>query len=129
MICQIGLHTGSDDCSEEHESAYRFHDWCTRVVNQRWVIVERAIDKAMRALTSSLGFDGEWRAALTAIQAYVFERGVHDGRLVKSVGNPAVDASLIGVTTPYRLLEPHSPLMRATVACIETNLRREREGV
>jgi len=88
-----------------------------------------AIYGGLRALTSSLGLDDEWRAALTAIQAYVLEQGVHDGRLVKSIGNLAVDASLIGVTTPYRLLEPHSPLMRATVACIETNLRREGGGV
>jgi GH15 family glucan-1,4-alpha-glucosidase len=217
------------DLAEEHESAHRFHDWCAWVVNQRRVIVKRAIEKAkrgepltradylhtrytleghegdditwpnfqldglgtwlwalaeharlsglrsvpptwqeaatltahylavlwshpcydcweefenlvhpytlaaiyggLRALTSSLGLNGELKAALTSIQAYVLERGVHDGQLVKSVGNLAVDASLIGVTTPYRLIEPHSPLMRATVACIETNLRHKGGGV
>jgi len=59
----------------------------------------------------------------------VLEKGVHDGRLIKSVGNPAVDASLVGVATPYRLLEPGDPLMRATVARIETDLRREGGGL
>ncbi|MDY7079887.1 MAG: glycoside hydrolase family 15 protein [Chloroflexota bacterium] len=70
-----------------------------------------------------------WETVPAAIQAYVMAQGVHDGRLLKSVGNPAVDASLIGVATPHRLLAPADPLMRATVSQIETDLRREGGGL
>jgi GH15 family glucan-1,4-alpha-glucosidase len=87
-----------------------------------------AIYGGLQALTS-IGLVGEWGTAPAAIRAYVLEQGVHDGRLVKSVGNPAVDASLVGVATPYRLLAPGDALMRATVARIETDLRREDGGV
>lgn len=87
-----------------------------------------AIYGGLRALTS-LSLDGEWGAVPAAIRAYVLEQGVHEGRLVKSVGNPSVDASLTGVATPYRLLEPDDALMRATVARIEADLRPEGGGV
>ncbi|MBC7249533.1 MAG: glycoside hydrolase family 15 protein [Anaerolineae bacterium] len=82
----------------------------------------------LRALTS-LGLEGEWRSVPPLIRAHVLERGVHNGWLVKSIGNPAVDASLIGVATPYRLLAIDDPLMQATVTRIETELRREGGGV
>jgi len=82
----------------------------------------------LRAL-ASLGLEGAWGAAPAAIRAFLLEQGVHEGRLVKFIGNPAVDASLLGVAVPYRLLEPHDPLMRATVARIETDLRRAGGGV
>lgn len=78
---------------------------------------------------ASLGLEDEWGAAPAAIRAYVLDQAVRDGRLVKSIGNPAVDASLLGMATPYRLLEPHDPLMRATVSRIEADLRREGGGV
>jgi len=87
-----------------------------------------AIYGGLRALTS-LGLDGEWEVVPAAIRTYVLTRGVHGGRLVKSIGNPAVDASLIGVATPYRLLEPDDPLMRVTVAHIEADLQRDGGGV
>jgi GH15 family glucan-1,4-alpha-glucosidase len=76
-----------------------------------------------------LGLGEGWGKVMTSIQAFVIEQGAYDGRLVKSIGNPAVDASLTGVATPYRLLEPANPLMRATVACIEAELRRGGGGV
>ena len=79
--------------------------------------------------TISLGLDGEWGSTPALIRTYVLEQGMHDGRLVKSIGNPVVDASLLGVATPHRLLEPDAPLMRTTVAHIEAELRREGGGV
>jgi GH15 family glucan-1,4-alpha-glucosidase len=87
-----------------------------------------AIYGGLRALTS-LGLGGEWGIVPEVIRAHVLKRGVCDGRLVKSIGNPAVDASLIGVGTPYRLLAPDDPLMHATVTRIEADLRREGGGV
>lgn len=41
----------------------------------------------------------------------------------------AVDASLLGVSTPYRLLAPEHPLMQATLNCIEETLHRPGGGV
>jgi GH15 family glucan-1,4-alpha-glucosidase len=86
-----------------------------------------AIYGGLQAL-ASLGLGGEWVATPAAIRAYVLEQGVRDGRLVKSIGNPAVDASLFGVSTPFRLLEPDDPIMRATVSRIEADLRCEEGG-
>ena len=84
---------------------------------------------------------GDPPAAIEAIRCFVLERGVRGGHLVKHI-NPrgeakrpslqrvvAVDASLIGVATPYRLLSPSDPLMQATVARIETDLHRPGGGV
>ncbi len=90
------------------------------------------------------------------VRDFALTHGVQDGHLVKSivppegtpalgssssavvgeasptVGGPpsaAVDASLIGVSTPHRLLSPTDPLMQATVARIETDLHCEGGGV
>ena len=87
-----------------------------------------AIYGGLHAL-ASLDLEGKWDATPASIQAYVLEHGVHDGRLVKSIGNVAVDASLLGVAIPYGLLEPDDPLVQATVTRMESHLRREEGGV
>jgi GH15 family glucan-1,4-alpha-glucosidase len=58
------------------------------------------------------------------IRAFVLAEGVRDGRLCKFIGNCAVDASLIHVSTPYRLLDPDQAVMWTTVAQIERDLRK-----
>jgi GH15 family glucan-1,4-alpha-glucosidase len=58
------------------------------------------------------------------IKAFVLERCVVDGHLAKYVGSSLVDASLLGAAVPYGLLSPDDPLMTATVATIERDLRR-----
>jgi GH15 family glucan-1,4-alpha-glucosidase len=65
------------------------------------------------------------REAAREVRDYVLAECVANGHLCKSVGNDAVDANLLHVATPYRLLEPSDPIMRATVAKIETDLRRD----
>jgi GH15 family glucan-1,4-alpha-glucosidase len=87
-----------------------------------------AIYGGLEALTS-LDVHGGWERTPTAIRDYLLEAGVSGGRLSKSVGNPAVDASLLGVSTPYRLLEPEDPIVRATVQAIESELRTGGGGV
>jgi GH15 family glucan-1,4-alpha-glucosidase len=47
-----------------------------------------------------------------------------DGHLIKSVGNPAVDANLLGAHTPYRFLDADDEILHATVARIESELGR-----
>ena len=74
--------------------------------------------------------DGEaWPATCNEIHRFVLEYGVRDGHLVKYLGSEAVDASLLGVAIPYRLLAPNDPIMQATVARIETDLRHQGGGV
>jgi len=61
--------------------------------------------------------------AVTAMQQFIFERAVMAGHFVKFAGSTAVDASLLGLATPYRVVRPGDPLMRATAAQIEADLR------
>lgn len=63
------------------------------------------------------------------IKAYIFKNMVSDGKFMKSVGNPIVDASLIGMTTPYRLVEPGDPLLVATVKQIEADIYAVGSGI
>lgn len=65
----------------------------------------------------------------TLIKDFVLRHCVSGGGLAKYVGSTAVDASLIHVATPYRLIEPHDPLMRTTIARIEAELRSGDGGV
>ncbi len=64
-----------------------------------------------------------------SIKAYVLDNMVSGGRFIKSVGNPIVDASLLGLATPYRLVEPNDPLMIATVKQIEADIYAAGFGV
>jgi GH15 family glucan-1,4-alpha-glucosidase len=87
-----------------------------------------AIYAGLRAVGELTGNAG-WLATAEEIRRFVLEHGVQDGHLVKYVGSEATDASLVGVATPYRLLAPNDPIMRATVARIEANLRHQSGGV
>jgi GH15 family glucan-1,4-alpha-glucosidase len=80
-------------------------------------------------------------ALVDKVRRFVLQRGVREGHLVKHIDpqeraaaadrqrTVAVDASLIGVATPYRLVLPDEPLMRATVTRIEADLHRPGGGV
>lgn len=59
--------------------------------------------------------------SLTAerIQARVRQDFVHDGRLTKFANGRSVDANLLWVSTPFRLLAPTDPVMQATIAEVE----------
>ena len=87
-----------------------------------------AIYAGLRAAGELTGHTG-WLAIADEIRRFVLEHCVQDGHLVKYVGSEATDASLLGVATPYRLLAPDDPIMRATVARIEADLRHQPGGV
>lgn len=87
-----------------------------------------ALYGGLNAAALLLGDDAPARTA-AEIKEFVLNRCVVDGSLSKFVGNPAVDASLLHVATPYRLLTPDDPLMRATVGRIESELRQDGDGV
>ncbi len=59
---------------------------------------------------------------LAEIRGYILEHFVHAGHFVKFSGQPAVDASLLGLAVPYGVVAPDDPLMLATVAEIERTL-------
>ena len=87
-----------------------------------------AIYGGLLAAAPLLGDDAPARDA-AAIRQFVLRHCVSGGSLVKFVGSGAVDASLVHAATPYRLLGPGDPLMRAAVERIESELRRDGGGV
>lgn len=80
-----------------------------------------SIYAGLQAHTSLSGADHE--SVLETIKEFLYEGGVSQGHFVKYVGSEQVDASLLGLATPYRVVRPNHPLMRATVAQIEAVLR------
>lgn len=66
----------------------------------------------------------ETHALADEVRGFVLDNCVVEGHLVKFIGNPAVDASLIGAATPYQLLPADDPRMAATIAKIEADLLR-----
>jgi GH15 family glucan-1,4-alpha-glucosidase len=65
---------------------------------------------------------GDYDAALGSIRQYVFENFVKNQHFIKFSGSADVDASLLGLSTPYNLVVPDHPQMQATAAQIEENL-------
>lgn len=59
---------------------------------------------------------------LAAIEQTIRDRGIVDGRLVKSLDGEDIDASLVALGAPYGVFDPHDPVMAATVAAIEDKL-------
>ncbi len=87
-----------------------------------------ALYGGLNAANDILG-DNRYATQATAIKHMVLSEGVRDGAISKYIGSGLVDGSLVHIATPYRLLEPNDPLMRATVARIESELRRNNGGV
>ncbi len=56
------------------------------------------------------------------IRRFVLEKGISEGRFIKSVGNAAVDASLLWISVPFGVIEPGEPAMLRTVEAIEREL-------
>jgi GH15 family glucan-1,4-alpha-glucosidase len=81
-----------------------------------------AIFGGLQAHTALSGRDHS--ETLAAIRALIVEKWVFNGHFVKFSGKPEVDASLIGLCTPYRVFEPDHPLMAATIEQIEAALTR-----
>jgi len=71
----------------------------------------------------------EWDDTAKTIRDFVLASGIVDGHLVKDIGTDAVDGALVAAATPYRMFAPADPLMLATAARVEAQLRREDGGV
>lgn len=57
-----------------------------------------------------------------AILDFIFQNGQADGHWQKFLGNAQVDASLLALAIPYRLVTPDHPIMRSTAEKIEADL-------
>jgi glucoamylase len=51
------------------------------------------------------------------------------GRYLRTLGDPTVDVSLLGLAWPFRAVDPSSPRMRATAAAVERALARPGGGL
>lgn len=60
--------------------------------------------------------------AAEEIKNFLLENGQVDGHWQKFLGNSQVDASLLGLSTPYRVVPPGDPLMRRTAEKIQAEL-------
>jgi GH15 family glucan-1,4-alpha-glucosidase len=56
------------------------------------------------------------------ILSFLREHAQSDGRWQKFIGNSQVDASLLSLSTPYRLVQPDDAVMRRTAQKIEADL-------
>lgn len=74
--------------------------------------------RAHAALTGA-----EYDRARKEIFGLITAKGVSDGHFVKFLGSKAIDASLIGLAVPYRIVGPKDSAMRSTIAQIESTLR------
>ena len=81
---------------------------------------------AVRSVDAALVPDG----LPERIRAFTFEKCVApEGHFVKFIGNPEVDASLLWVALPYRVVEISDPRFVATLAKIERDIHRPGGGV
>ncbi len=67
--------------------------------------------------------EADHRPTLEAISALIASEVGRNGHFVKFHGSSAVDASLLGLAVPYRVVDPDHPTMMTTVARIEEMLR------
>lgn len=81
-----------------------------------------AIYAGLQAHTSLSGANHE--RILADIKRFLCEEGASQKHFLKFVGSQQVDASLLGLATPYQVMRPDSPLMQATVTKIEADLRQ-----
>jgi GH15 family glucan-1,4-alpha-glucosidase len=68
---------------------------------------------------------GDHKNVLDQISRLLFGEGIHRGYFPKFVGSNLVDASLIGLAVPYKIVDPNHSVMVATVAKIESDLKSD----
>jgi GH15 family glucan-1,4-alpha-glucosidase len=59
---------------------------------------------------------------LSKMREFMAHNGVHDGFFIKKVGSYTVDASLLGLAVPFKIVDIHDPRFEATLQRIETSL-------
>ena len=79
---------------------------------------------AYTRLAGELGGPVVEPAQLAKIRDVILTAGASGGRFTKALGVDNIDASLLGLSTPFRVVEPDDPRMVATVDCIQERLLR-----
>jgi len=86
-------------------------------------VTQAAIFAGVKAMEAFLPARATELAQLAkSIRQFVFANGTANGQFVKSIGNTAVDASLLWLTLPFGLVEVDDPRMTQTVQAIEREL-------
>jgi GH15 family glucan-1,4-alpha-glucosidase len=87
-----------------------------------------AIHGGLVAAGSLLG-SSQWFDQAAAVREFALERGTLDGRFRKHLGTDLLDASLLWVSTPFRMVEPDHPVMRRTVDELTRLLKGPNGGI
>ena len=66
--------------------------------------------------------DRDRSPVLEAIKTFIFNKGVVNGHFAKFIGSETIDASLLGLCVPYKLVSANHPWMQSTVGLIENLL-------
>lgn len=76
-------------------------------------------------LTAAANLVGGLRVegAKKKIKETILQQGQADGYFTKHLNHHAIDASLIGLSTPYRVVPPTMPVMKKTAELIKNELR------
>jgi GH15 family glucan-1,4-alpha-glucosidase len=82
------------------------------------------LEAASKILADSV-YSGGARAA----RSYLLTHGVRNGHFTKHVGGDEVDANLLWLTVPYRVLDPRNAISRATAQKIREDLLDPEGGV
>jgi len=96
------------DCWEE--SPNKIHTYTLAAIHAGWGGHERLCGS-------------DHRASRERILRFLKREVVKDKSFVKFVGSNEIDANLLALAIPYRLLEPADPLIQSTVSRIERELR------
>ncbi len=102
------------DCWEEHNDKIHPHTLAT-------------IYAGLKANQSINGRTHE--SIVNNIKEFIFYNAVIDGRFVKFLGSEDVDASLLGMSLPYGVVEIDHQIMKNTIRLIEEKLRKESVGI
>jgi GH15 family glucan-1,4-alpha-glucosidase len=83
-----------------------------------------AIYGGFKALVE-MGFSA-YQTEADAVKTFILENCIYDGYFVKYVGSSTVDASLLGLAMPYRVVDVNDSRFIATVERIERSLVKSR---
>jgi GH15 family glucan-1,4-alpha-glucosidase len=101
-------------------------DWWEENADQVHVSTLGCISAGLRAALQSGLLDSARRSAAEAtdrdIQAALRDRGTVEGHLVKWLGSPEVDASLLALIAPLGAIPATSPVGRATIEAVASGL-------
>ncbi|HEX7021705.1 MAG TPA: glycoside hydrolase family 15 protein [Trueperaceae bacterium] len=87
-----------------------------------------ASQAGLKAAALLLG-EPHYQGAAEAVRAYLLTHGVHDGHFVKHIGADTVDANLLWLAVPYKVVPANHPIARATATRIRDTLQDPDGGV